>query len=301
MTFLVIGAQKCATSWLYYCLAEHPALYLPRTKREVEYLGGTLHRERGDDWYLGLITPPADSHGAEARGDVSVQYLWDPAAPGETARVLPDARLIVSLRDPLERAVSSYFWNLRKGAIPAEVTLEHAVALGTEWLSACEEAGAIEPPPSPVEELVARSVYDVQLVRWMERFDPERFLVLDYRDIATGPEAVLDRVYGFLGVASHRPSALGRRPKRNSYALPLLFLERLSPRNRAWAALMDRLNRHWPGRGQDPVRRLPSAVRDGARAAFAPGMARTRALLKRIPPAQRPTHPSFATPPAGDA
>ncbi|MFQ5536400.1 MAG: sulfotransferase domain-containing protein [Gemmatimonadota bacterium] len=295
MSFLVIGAQKAATSWLYLCLKEHPRLHLPPHKREVEYLGGELHRTRGDAWYTDLVFggAPPDA----LAGDVSVEYLYDAAAPPEAARVLPQARLIVSLRDPVERAVSAYFWNLRKGRLPADMPLQDALARGIRWL---EDVGDEDvPPPGPAEELAARGRYDVQLRRWLAHYAPERFLVLDYAEIQARPERALGRVWSFLAVPSFRPEALESRPKRNTYAAPLARLERLAPRFRPWAALLDRVQRVWPGPARRPLQTLPADLRAAAYRAYGPSFDATRDLLRRIPTGLRPAHPSFTAPEDG--
>lgn len=296
--FLVLGAQKCATSWLYLCLADHPRLHLPDRKLEVEYLGGDLHRERGDDWYRALVAPPA---GRDLEpGDVSVEYLWDPASPGEVARLFPDARLIVSLRDPVARAVSAYHWYQRKGILPGTLGLAEALEEGADWLRRTEGSREVGAEAGTPAELVARGRYDIQLARWLERFPAERLLVLDYADVEARPAEVLERVWRFLGVPPHTPATLDERPKRNTYAPFLGRLERLAPRNRVWAFLLDQAQRRWPGRPASPLDAVPEPLVRELQEAFAPGMARTAALLASLPAANRPTRPSFAHPVPGD-
>lgn len=295
--FLVLGAQKCATSWLYLCLKDHPALYLPDRKREVEYLGGALHRERGDAWYLDLVSPPPGRD--LCPGDVSVDYLWDPCAPAEAARLLPDAQLVVSLRDPVTRAVSAYHWYQRKGILPASVGLEKALRAGAAWLRWAEDDPEATAARGTPEELVARGRYDVQLRRWLERFPADRLLVLDYAEIRDRPREALQRVWHHLGVDAHVPSTLDERPKRNTYAPFLANLERLAPRNRVWAFLLDQAQRRWPGGSGSPLDAVSAEVRAALYEAFVPSMARTATLLQTLPEANRPARPSFANPPTG--
>ena len=77
--FLVIGAQRCATSWLYFCLKEHPDIHLPHIK-EIDYF--SHYYDRGPEWY-------ADSfrawRGQPAVGEVSPNYLFDEKAAGRIA------------------------------------------------------------------------------------------------------------------------------------------------------------------------------------------------------------------------
>ena len=73
LDFVVIGSQKCATTWLYDILNQHPAISLPKDKREVEYLGGDLWKKHGDNWYFDLMR----SNDNEIAGDVSVEYIFN--------------------------------------------------------------------------------------------------------------------------------------------------------------------------------------------------------------------------------
>jgi hypothetical protein len=229
--FLVVGAQKCATSWLYYCLRDHPALQLPEVKREVEYIGGALWEERGAAWYFGLV----EARGPEQRaGDVSVEYLFDPRSAPIVARLLPNVRLVASLRHPVERAVSAYYWLLRKRRIP-DITLVEALETALEDTRAGRNTA--------YAELLARGRYAEQLQRWLEHFPADQLLVVAYDDVARRPLDVLARVYGFLGVEhGFRPKSLESRPKHNTFLRPLVALERLAPRTRAASRLSDALN-----------------------------------------------------------
>ena len=53
--FLIIGAQKSATSWLYDCISEHPQICVPKQKKEIEYIGGELYKKNGLEWYFSLL------------------------------------------------------------------------------------------------------------------------------------------------------------------------------------------------------------------------------------------------------
>ncbi len=72
LDFLVIGSQKCATTWIYDILDQHSSISLPKDKREVEYLGGKLWLEKGDEWYFNLMKKDSQD---KLSGDVSVEYI----------------------------------------------------------------------------------------------------------------------------------------------------------------------------------------------------------------------------------
>lgn len=280
--FLVIGAQKCATSWLYYCLHEHPGLHLPERKREVEYIGGKLYQEKGIEWYYSLF------EGAQAEqrvGDVSVDYLYDPHAAGQVVHHLPDVFLIASLRHPLDRAVSAYFWYLRKNLLPDVLPLE-------EGLARALSAARADTPASterPYAELLLRSRYEEQLQRYMQHVTPTQLAVVLYDDIASHPEQVIAQLYRLLGVdASFTPSSLASRPKQNSYVKPLMWLERVAPRSRVVSWVTNKANQRLAGtasKSEPPA--LSQALRDELMAYFRPQIAATQHLVEGLPEAHR--------------
>jgi hypothetical protein len=161
--FLVLGAQKAGTTALYAYLRWHPAITGPSWK-EVSFFD--RHWWRGPAWYRGQF--PLRS-GTRLVGEASPSYLFHPLAPERVGALVPDARLVALLRDPVARAYSHY---------------QHEVALGREPLS-FEDALAAEPERTRGEEArlvadarafsrawwdhtyVARGLYAEQLERWL--------------------------------------------------------------------------------------------------------------------------------------
>ena len=274
--FFIVGAQKCATSWLYYCLRDHPEIHLPSKKREDIYLGGDLHRKHGTDWYLRHVGEP--KNGQEA-GDASVDYLFDPRSPVAIEEIAREARIIAVLRDPVERAISAYYWNLRRGnfsnldsSAGLKRCLETAMAEDSERVTYDPEAYAIN--------TILRGVYDVQLSRYVETFGPERLFVVPMNKIETAAASILESVYGFLHVDStYKPSGLHqkRRPKQNSYLPFLLQLERNAPNWHIFNNVIDvanqvacyvGLDRGRPSLSEDVRTALHDYYRDSARRTF---------------------------------
>ena len=113
-TALIIGAQKAGTTALYAWLRQHPTVVGPSWK-EVNYFDRRY--AKGERWYRGNF-PRA--RGATVVAEASTGYLFHPLAPERAKALLPDARLIALVRDPVSRAYSHY---------------QHEVALGREPLS----------------------------------------------------------------------------------------------------------------------------------------------------------------------
>lgn len=176
--FLVIGAQKCATSSLCERLARHPAVFLTEPKEPYFFSHSDVWR-RGWGWYESLF---ADSGAARARGEGSTtytQHLLYPEAAERIARHLPEARLLFIARDPLER-IRSHWMHLRARENRETLPFDEAVRTRPEYLD--------------------HSRYGHQLSFYDAHFPPERILVLFFEDYRRDPEEVTRRALAHLGV-----------------------------------------------------------------------------------------------------
>ena len=197
--FLVLGAQKAGTTALYAYLHWHPGITGPSWK-EVSFFD--RHWWRGERWYRGQF--PLRSAGRLV-GEASPSYLFHPLAPARARSLVPGARLVALVRDPVARAYSHY---------------QHEVALGREPLG-FEDALAAEPrrTAGEVERLradprafsrawwdhtyVARGLYAEQLERWLAYFPREQLLVVRTEDLGERPAQTYARILEFLGAAHH--------------------------------------------------------------------------------------------------
>lgn len=282
LDFLVIGAQKCATSWLYYCLKEHPELHLPSKKREVEYLGGDLFQARGDEWYFSLLGG-ADT--GQKVGDVSIEYLFDCRSPKVVHKFSPGVRLVVSLRNPIDRIISAYYWNLRKGLI-AKLPLEEGIQAAMENFADCEK----NVRGNPYSDLINRGFYDIQIERYMEYFDKEQILFLLFEDLKINSLNVLRILYDFIGVESNfKPPSLNAKPKKNTYLPLFIFIERYMGNFFAFGKIMDIIN-HSAHRFGIGVRKpaLSGELKFKLNELFAPHVEKLYQILKSFPNKNRP-------------
>ena len=203
--FLILGAQKAGTTALYAYLRWHPQITGPSFK-EVSFFD--RHYARGERWYRAHLPIRRSA----LVGEATPGYLFHPLAPERVARMLPHARLIALLRNPVDRAFSHY---------------QHEVALGREELS-FEEALAREDErmEGEVERMLrdpayfshawwnytyaARGRYAEQLERWFAAFPREQLLVLLTDDLAADTAGTYRRVLDFLRVD---PRGLGSYPR----------------------------------------------------------------------------------------
>ena len=248
-TFLVIGAQRSGTTSLNDYLAEHPGVLCAAVK-EVQY----FHRyyEKGDRWYRARF--PFAIRGAWVRrrtgrspavGETSPDYLFDPRAPARVHAFGARMRLIVILRDPVERAYSHWRMERRRGREP--LSFEEALnreesELQGELELLLETSGYREVPFRT--SYVARGCYAEQLDRWLELFPREQLLVLTSEELIAHPEEVLSRISGFLEIPEWHAESHRLRGAQGGAAVPSETRERLARTfaapNRRLEELLDR-------------------------------------------------------------
>jgi hypothetical protein len=175
-TFLVIGAQKCGTSSLHNYLALHPDIEMPGAAKELDFF---LDDTREESWYAAQWRG-----GTPVRGEASPNYTNHPfhdGVPARAAALVPEAKLVYLVRDPIDRVVSHYVHrraqNLERR--PLETVLADLSDNG----------------------LVHRSRYMSQLDRWLERYPPDRVLVVVSERLRARRDETLDRIYAFVGAA----------------------------------------------------------------------------------------------------
>jgi len=178
--FLVIGAMKAGTTSLFHYLQAHPQVYLSPLK-EVDFFAVGANWWRGVEWYRKQFQKaPAN---AIAVGEASTIYTRYPEHPGVAERIaslLPEARLIYVLRDPIERIRSHY---------------QHRVLIGAER-SPIEVA--VRENPSYVD----CSRYALQLQQYLPYFSRNQILLVTSEDLRGDRANTMVTIFGFLDVRS---------------------------------------------------------------------------------------------------
>ncbi len=209
--FLIIGAQKCGTTFLYHLLCQHPYVQAAATK-EVHFFDTNF--QKGVGWYRSRFSPPTHKEGRKViTGESSPYYIYHPHAAKRAAQVVPGARLIALLRNPVDRAFSDYNHKAREGR--ESLSFGKAIAAEEERLRGEKEKMlADESYASPTYRkfsYLSRGVYVDQLEEWRRYFDKERLLVLKSEDFFENPQVVFDRVLDFLGLPHQATGASGER------------------------------------------------------------------------------------------
>ncbi len=208
--FLIVGAQRGGTTSLYRYLCQHPAVAPAVLEKGVHYFDS--HADRSAAWYRSRFPTSRTRNRASRRagsevvtGEASPYYLFHPAAPARARALVPDARIVVMLRDPVVRAHSHHQHERMRGFEPLpfdEAVLREAVRL---------QVGPADLDRNPAASFrhqhfsyVARGRYLEQLERWYAAYPAERIHVIVTEEFFAEPERVFLGVQRFLGLPEHR-------------------------------------------------------------------------------------------------
>jgi hypothetical protein len=170
--FAYIGTSKAGSTWLFNALAHHPDVHLASSKGLYYF---DQHFDQGRQWYLDQFAGAGE---ASAVGEISHSYRSSPEAAARIAEFNPRMRLLVCLREPVDRAFSDYLDLVKNGQFDGSFTT------------------ALDRFP----RLLDRGRYATHLQRYLDRFPAEQLLVSLFDDLRQDPQAYADEVFDFLGV-----------------------------------------------------------------------------------------------------
>jgi len=193
-SFFIIGAQKSGTTWLWHMLNQHPGTSLG--KKEIHYYGSSELYAKGDDWYYNHF---ADLDPDKVIGEASTSYFYDripyfynksrhlefdeslPVLPKLINRSVPHAKYIVTLRDPVRRAISAYSHWMKRGKFSPTLGLKK---LATQY---------------PKLRIVEFGLYAEKIEVWQKYIPTERFrLMLFEKQIIRNYQQTLEDTYDYL-------------------------------------------------------------------------------------------------------
>lgn len=220
--FLVIGAQKCGTSWLAEMIARHPEAFV--ASREVHYFNKVDRYEKGKEWYRSFFP---EERGERVVGEATPNYFWT-FPESETApdyrmvgvprlvnELIPDVKLILLLRNPVDRAISAYYHHIRAGRASPNQRIGD---VKDRW------------------GITSMGYYDDHLRRWRDYFSDGQLQVHIFEEaVLENRHQTIRRTYRFLGLdPSYTPENIHQKQNaRSSHAF--LRLKNFSPLL-AWVA-----------------------------------------------------------------
>jgi hypothetical protein len=207
--FLIIGAQKAATTWLEACLGEHPDVFIAREK-ELYFFN--VHFDKGLAWYESHFD---DWSGQAIVGEATPGYISHPEAAQRIRDTLGQIKLIASLRHPVDRAYSAFWHHLRAGRITP----------GTNFYTFFQQENPLE--------IRSRGFYYNQLSRYLEHFDQESVLVLIYEEMFHNGQQTINRCLAFLGLdTDFKPNALTARVNKGGKDISIFHSRTQALRNK---------------------------------------------------------------------
>jgi len=219
-SFLIVGAQRCGTTSMFNALAQHPAVVPPLFHKGVHYFD--VDFARGARWYRGHFPTRAwAAHRAVAAGrppvtgESSPYYMHHPLAAGRLAAALPEVRLIVLMRDPIERAWSAYKHESARGY--EDQPFEVALDLEPSRLDGEVERLVADPSyrshSHQHQAYVTRGRYADQIRRLHRHVDADRVLLVESERFFADPAPTYLSVLDFLGLPRWTPPSF---PQMNS-------------------------------------------------------------------------------------
>lgn len=174
--FLYVGPDKAGSTWLHEVLVSHPEIYLTPAKDLYFF---DRYFSRGTEWYRRQFAEASDE---PIVGEICQDYLSHPEAPERIRSTLGAPRMMVTLRDPVQRAFSSYLYMRKHGEKPGTF----GEALRTR------------------PELLDHGRYGSQLRRYVDLFGSDAFHVAVFDDLQADPQKFLNEVLDWLGVGPLR-------------------------------------------------------------------------------------------------
>jgi hypothetical protein len=231
--FLIVGGQRCGTTSLFKTLAQHPAVARPFVFKGIHYFD--MHYDKSFGWYRGHFPISATSklrrlgRPGPITGESSPFYGFHPLAPTRIEKDLPGIRLIMLLRDPVERAYSAHSHELARGF--ETEPFERALELEDERINGERERMLADPSYVSFDfqhhAYLGRGRYIEAIETIESTFGPGRLHVVDSHEFFTEPESTFDGVLDFLGLERDRRIRFEKHNARSRNPMDPALRERL--------------------------------------------------------------------------
>ena len=193
--FLIIGAARSGTTTLVHCLGLHPQIFFPETDHEPKFFSREPEYEKGIAYYLQTYFSSADNY--QAVGEKSTEYMESSSVAERIYQFDPNIKLIVILRNPVERMLSNYWWSVHNGL---EIRNIHE-AIKTEFETYVKN-------PEPISKIftarpyayIDRSLYYDNLLPFYHFFAKENIMCLLFEKFVEDKKQVTENLFTFLGV-----------------------------------------------------------------------------------------------------
>ncbi|MFX0140474.1 MAG: sulfotransferase domain-containing protein [Candidatus Hodarchaeota archaeon] len=189
--YIGIGAMKAASGWIFKCLELHPEVGDSEWSKELHFFTKPYNYEKGIEYYYSLFSQHPKG---KLKGEFTPAYMASPQVASLIHKHFPNVKLIVSLRNPIERAYSHYRYNVQeRGRFRIYKNFEDTIKND--------------------KTIIERGFYYKHLKPYFDLFPRENILILFFEDIKNNPKEVVHELYKFLGLKdiSYIPSLINRR------------------------------------------------------------------------------------------
>lgn len=200
--FVVIGVQKGGTRFLHHCLNQHPDIWLPDSK-ELHFFD--VNFDKGLSWYKAFFPLKIFSK-KKTVGEITPRYIVHKDTPDRFHSTLPSAKIIVLLRDPIERAHSHY--QMTRRVFNLQIGFKEFILYAINNEATSTKSKEDDAEKLMELKLLERSVYSEQIKRWFKHYPREHFLFLESSPLFQTPEKALKKVYDFLNLPAILPNDL---------------------------------------------------------------------------------------------
>jgi sulfotransferase family protein len=230
----IAGAQKCGTTTLHYLLSKHPDIFFPQAPQEIHFFDVEDNFRKGLEWYAGHFS---GWNGQRIVAQTSPLYFFEPSVPVRIREVVPHARFILILRNPVDRAYSHYWHEVKHGA--EKLSFEDALDREHERIRNGFEGRRHF-------SYVSRGQYATQFLRYLEYFPRGNILALRFEDLTQNAGELLRRCAEFLEVPLEGFSKVSRQQSFINSAR--------MPRSRLVHSIGRKLGRRFPRLGSAVAR-----------------------------------------------
>ena len=252
--FLIIGAPRSGTSSLYSYLVQHHSI-LPCKIKEPNYF--SMYYNRSPSWYKTFFSTKWNKFLCETKtkskaitGEASTQYYWHPHVPKRVKKLIPNAKIIILLRNPIDRSYSQYEMEVRHDN--EELTFEAAIKEEKNRISnEMDKMSHNEHYFSSKYTMYAyleKSIYVNYIKNWLKYFPKDQFLFLKSETFFQETESILEKTFQFLDLPSQKFSNFKILRKGNYQPIKketrISLIDYFKPYNEELYSLIDQ-DFHW--------------------------------------------------------
>ncbi len=204
--FIGIGAAKCGTTWMHNLLQQHPNIYMPQKRKEIDFFNVKSNYSRGIDWYESFFPSSQAANKYQAIGEFSPRYLCGVTTAQKLAKIESVEKLLLMVRNPVDRTYAQYSHAMRNGCTKSF-------------------ADYLEERPRVIEH----SLYAQQLESFLEFYEPNQICCSIFEESVIDIPGTKHRIADFLGVsATDFPEAAGSKKFNQSYVPKYKWLNNIA-------------------------------------------------------------------------